>query len=247
MNALDTQTTIGQLVVERPARARIFERHGIDFCCGGKRPLAEACAKKSIDPETILREIAESDAAAAGALDAPIDWATEPLSDLVDHIVEIHHAYLREEMPRLSQFLDKLVEVHGGRHPELAVARDTFAALRQELESHMMKEECILFPSVKLLESSGGTAPLHCGSVENPIRVMILEHENAGDALETLRAVTNGYTPPADGCNTYRVTLDGLRELEADLHMHIHKENNILFPRAIELEASGSGSGSASG
>lgn len=238
MNALDTQVTIGQLVVERPARARIFERHGIDFCCGGKRSLAEACAKRSLDPETLLSELAESDAAAGAAFDPAIDWSKEPLSELVDHIVEIHHAYLREEMPRLSQFLSKLVEVHGQRHPELAVARSTFAGLRAELESHMMKEECILFPSIKMLESSGGTAQLHCGSVENPIRVMIMEHESAGDALEKLRSLTNGYTPPADGCNTYRVTLDGLRELEADLHMHIHKENNILFPRAIELEAS---------
>lgn len=238
MNELDTQTTVGELVTERPARARVFENHGIDFCCGGKLTLSEACARKKVDVDGVVRELAEVDAA-AGEEPAAVDWSAAPLADLIDHIVQTHHEFLRKEMPRLTDFLAKVVEVHGERHPDLKKVKAIFSGMRQELESHMMKEEQILFPCIRMLEESGGASRLPFGTVENPIRMMILEHENAGDALERLRALTNGYTPPEDACNTYRVTLDGLKALEADLHIHIHKENNILFPRAIELEAAG--------
>lgn len=238
MNALDTQTTVGALVTERPARARVFESHGIDFCCGGKVKLSEACARKKIDVDQVVRELAEADAA---ALEEPsaVDWSAASLADLIDHIIQTHHEYLRKEMPRLTEYIAKVVEVHGDRHPDLKKVKSIFSGMRQELEAHMMKEEQILFPCIRMLEESAGVAQLPFGTVENPIRMMILEHENAGDALERLRSLTNGYTPPEDACNTYRATLDGLKALEADLHIHIHKENNILFPRAIELEAAG--------
>jgi len=235
MNTLETTTTVGQLVAERPSRSRVFERHGIDFCCGGGQTLAEACSKRGLDPNQILSELEDADASTAETEIA--DWSSAPLADLIDHILGTHHAYLRNELPRLSAMVLKVAEVHGERHPELARVQSIFATLRQELVSHMMKEEQILFPGIKMLEGTADDIAVPFCGVQGPVRVMILEHENAGDALGQLRALTGDYTAPDDGCNTYRAMLDGLRELEADLHMHIHKENNILFPRALELES----------
>jgi len=234
MNTLDAQTTVGELVVEQPGRARVFERHGIDFCCGGKTPLSDACAKKSIDIEQIIGELNAADKAPATRDEA--DWSKASLSNLIDHIVDTHHAYLVLELPRLSAIVAKVAEVHGERHPELAQVRSTYEALREELESHMMKEEHILFPAIRMMEQSGGGGGLPFGSINNPIHMMEFEHDSAGRALAQLRALTHDFTTPADGCNTYRAMLHGLERLEADLHLHIHKENNILFPRAAALE-----------
>ncbi len=234
MNTLDVQTTVGDLVAEQPGRARVFERHGIDFCCGGKTSLSEACAKKNIDVGQIVAEL--NDADQAGATHDDANWSKASLSDLIDHIVKTHHAYLAEELPRLSPIIAKVVEVHSERHPELAQVQSTYEALREELESHMVKEEQILFPAIRMMERSGGATRLPFGSVNNPIRMMEFEHDSAGRALAQLRALTHDFTTPADGCNTYRAMVQSLERLEADLHLHIHKENNILFPRAVALE-----------
>ncbi|MEP0841441.1 MAG: iron-sulfur cluster repair di-iron protein [Phycisphaerae bacterium] len=234
MRSFDANATVGQLVAERPSRARVFERFEIDYCCGGKQPLAEACAERGLDPESVLAELRAADAAPHPS---ETDWTTAPLGDLCDHIVAAHHAYLRRELPRLEAMSEKVAEVHGRREPHLRELAAVFAALHEELDQHMAKEEQVLFPLVRLLESSTALPSFHCGSVANPIRVMEHEHDDAGAALTRMRRLTGGYAPPPEACNTYRALLDGLAELEADLHRHIHKENNILFPRAAALEA----------
>ncbi len=235
MITLDAQMTVGELVTERPSRSRVFEQLGIDYCCGGKVPLAQACAAKKLSVDQVLEQLQASDA--QGTQVADTDWSQAPLSELIDHIVDTHHRYLRRELPRLSGLVAKIRDVHGERHPHLRDVASTFAGLQAELDAHMMKEERILFPMIKQMEQAESRPEFHCGSVGNPIAVMEDEHDSAGRALERMRTLTDGFQPPADACNTYRATLDGLHELETDLHQHIHKENNILFPRAQRREA----------
>lgn len=234
MGTILPETTVGQLVAERPSRARVFQKFGIDFCCGGKRPLSEACAERGLEAQSVVEALEAADSAAPA--NEP-DWTTAPLTGLIANIVERHHVYLRNELPRLAGMAARVRDVHGPRHPELVELYEVYAGLKAELDMHMMKEERILFPLIEAMETSGLDAGFHCGSVQNPITVMEHEHDSAGHALEQLRALTGGYTPPPDACNTYRALLAGLAELESDLHEHIHKENNILFPRAAELEA----------
>jgi regulator of cell morphogenesis and NO signaling len=237
---------VGTIVAERIGRARLFERLGIDYCCQGRAPLAEACAARALDVGRVVEQIAESDAAdtAAGAGgEDRVDFAAMTASALADHVEATHHAYLRRELPRLTALIDKVAAAHGARHPELADLHGTFAGLRSELEQHMMKEERVLFPLVRRLEGATEPFPIFCGSVENPIRVMCHEHDDAGAALDRLRELSHGYQPPADACATYCTLYDGLAALEADLRRHIHKENNILFPKAAELEAALAGAG----
>ncbi len=234
-NDIDLKTRVGELVAERPGRSRVFERLGIDYCCSGTTPLDRACREKGLDVADVLREIAASDD------ETPehdqIDWRKVPLGDLADHIVGVHHGFLRRELPRLAALMEKLVAAHGARHAELAEVRDTVLSLKVELDSHMNKEERILFPFVKQLQTATVMPSFHCGSVNNPIFVMMHEHEHTGAALARLRSLTHGYRAPADACETYRATLAGLADLEADVHRHIHKENEILFPRARAAEA----------
>jgi regulator of cell morphogenesis and NO signaling len=235
MNVLDAQATVGQLVRERPSRARVFERFGIDYCCGGKRPLDEACRKEGLDLGLVLDALADPDPNPLGS--EAVDWSAVPMGELADHIEATHHVYLRHELPRLAGLLEKVVAAHGRNHHELWDVRVVFAGLKAELEEHMLKEERVLFPMVRQLERATTLPRFHCGSVGNPIVVMEHEHDAAGAALASLRTLTDGYTPPAGACNTYRALFDGLASLEADLHLHIHKENNILFPRARDAEA----------
>lgn len=228
--------TVGEMVVENPDRARVFEQFGIDYCCGGKIPLDEACAKRGVDIDAVLKALHQSQTNETP--ESQKDWSQESMTSLVDHIITTHHNYLREEFPRLTKMTERVAQVHGERHTELPKVRDAFAALRDELDQHMQKEEMILFPMIKQLDTGEASAASHCGSIENPIRMMEHEHDNAGDGLETLRELTDGFAIPDDACNTYRVMLNSLATLEADLHQHIHKENNILFPRAIAAEKS---------
>ncbi len=235
MTEITPGMAVGHLVAERPSRARVFERFGIDYCCGGKRALGDVCAEQGLDTQRIVAALLEAESALA-AVDET-DWTRAALSDLIEHILETHHAYLQRELPRLVEMTANVHAVHGERHPELAEVRQTLDGLKAELDVHRMKEEQILFPMIRSMESTQAVEAVHCGTVQNPIRVMEDEHEAAGAALARMRALTNDFTSPEDGCNTYRAMVDGLAELEADLHQHIHKENNILFPRAIELEA----------
>lgn len=232
MESAILETTVGQLVAERPGRSRTFERLGIDYCCGGKKSLARACSESKLDPENVVQELAAEE-------QIPLDerdWLTAPISDLCDHIQSTHHAYLKRELPRLADLAYKVANAHGGSDPRLGELVDVLGAFRLDLQSHMGKEEMVLFPLIRQLDGAIEAPRSHCGSVNNPIRVMMLEHGDAGTALEQMRRLTDGFTPPATACNTYRALLDGLHELELDMHLHVHKENSILFPRAIEAE-----------
>jgi regulator of cell morphogenesis and NO signaling len=225
-------STIGQLVTERPARARIFETFGIDYCCGGKKPLAQAIAEKGLDAKTVLGVL---EALEAQGPEVERDWSAATMTELADHIEHTHHAYLKRELPRLEFLVNKVSSRHGEQRPELVELAKVFLNFQEELQSHMRKEEAILFPICRKLDT--GSAPSSCGSVNNPIAVMVREHDDAGDAMNRMRALTDDYTPPPDACNTYRALFDGLRQLELDMHRHVHKENSILFPLAVEIEA----------
>ena len=235
MNELEIQT-VGQMVVERPQRSRVFDRLRIDYCCGGKRTLEEACAKRGLDLKAVLAELEAFDAEANTQPDA-VRPANLTMTELADDIERTHHAYLREELPRLGDLVKKVSAVHGQAHPWLTGLTSVYAELVAELEPHMLKEEQILFPLIRELDQPATAPSFHCGSVGNPIRMMELEHQNAGAALDRMREMTTDYEIPEGACNSFRAMLSGLEHLEADLHLHIHKENEILFPKASEMEA----------
>jgi regulator of cell morphogenesis and NO signaling len=208
-------------------------KHGIDFCCGGKIAVTEACVRKGLDPALLLAEIDQ-------AIQAPedrTDWLAAPLAALIDHILDTHHAYMKTQLPRVEAMLAKVVQAHSDRHGEMlrAVAA-VYGLMKTELDGHLLKEEMVLFPLVRALDGGAQAESFHCGSVQNPIRVMWMEHDSAGEALVQLRRLTGDYLPPEDACNTFRALYFELAEMERDLHRHIHLENNILFPRAIALE-----------
>jgi regulator of cell morphogenesis and NO signaling len=219
------QKHVAEIVAEMPAAARLFERYKIDYCCGGRRPVGEACAEKGVS----LDEIRAGLEAIAAPADDSRDWSRATLGQLISHILAKHHSFLEEELPRLDQLLTKIVNK---RYHQLAPALEIFLGLKAELDQHLLKEETILFPRIRRLEE----AP---GMVRDAIRRMEMEHDSAGNALRQLRAATNHYEVPEGVCNTYRAVMASLEELEADLHMHIHLENNVLFPRAAVLENPG--------
>jgi regulator of cell morphogenesis and NO signaling len=221
--------TLAELVTADPSTARVLERHGLDYCCGGRRSLRAACEERGIDAGSLLAELGE-----LGAGPAP-DWASMGPAELVEHLESTHHRYLHEELPLLSALAEKVVGVHGGRHPELAEVRGTYEELRADLEPHLMKEERVLFPMIRELVAAGETPELHCGSIANPIGVMLMEHDRAGELLAHLRRSTDTYRPPEDACNSYRVLYSRLAQLEGDVHLHVHKENNLLFPAVLAL------------
>ncbi len=236
----DLHTTVGEWVRQNPATSRVFENLGIDYCCGGKIPLETACNTKGLDTSDVLRQLTEAD---GRAREANADGMG--LTELADHIEATHHAFLREELPRLDSMARKVAAVHGEQEPRLREVRDVFSACMEELVSHMNKEEQVLFPMIRELEAASGPVRFHCGSLANPIRMMEHEHDDAGDALKRISQLTDGYTPPDWACTTYRAMLDALRSFELDMHTHVHKENSILFPKAIKLEAERNGSGVA--
>jgi regulator of cell morphogenesis and NO signaling len=231
MAAVSGDARVADLVLERPSRSRVFERFGIDYCCGGEKVLAVACTDHGVDLGAVARALDDPGPAEAD----DVDWRDRPVSELCEHIVSHHHAYLREELPPLRLLVDKVAAAHGDAHPELLGVRATFAELADELEQHMVKEEQVLFPACVALERGVG-AGFAFGSVENPIGVMLHEHDEVAAGLAGLRALTHGYECPADACASYRSMLDRLHALEVDTHRHVHEENNILFPRAIDLE-----------
>jgi regulator of cell morphogenesis and NO signaling len=235
MNTIETQTTVGEVVRSRPSLSRVFEDEDIDYCCGGKKSLEEVCREKELDLQELLARLEEY--AENSEEQSSFDPASMSLTDLLDHIEQSHHTYLRSELPRLDKITEKVASVHGEKDSRLLQVRRTFLDLSAELSSHMMKEEQILFPMVRQLEGSEEAPMFHCGALANPIRQMEVEHDGAGFALKTLRNLTDSYVPPEWACNTYRAMLDALAQLERDLHQHIHKENNVLFPRVLEKES----------
>ena len=231
-----TNKTIGEIVAEDFRTAAIFKKHGIDFCCRGGRTIQEACEKKKVMEQQLIDELS---ALPSGKGDN-VDVSSWPLDLLANYIVKIHHEYVREKTPMLLQFLDKLCKVHGDRHPELFEVKALFIESAHDLGEHFQKEERVLFPFIeKLAQAAQSGTPLepsHFGTVENPIEMMKHDHTIEGDRFAKIAEMTQGYTPPVDACNTYKVTYAMLEEFENDLHRHIHLENNILFPKAIELE-----------
>lgn len=237
---LSADQVVRDIAIENPAAVRVFESLGIDYCCGGKRPLKEACERANIPVERAI-ELLEG----AGTELPPEDssrWKNAKLGDLSVHIVNQHHGYIRRETPRLETLARKVADKHGERNPELASIRDLFSAISQELSAHIMKEENLLFPYISRMELAAfaGTPlpPPFFGSVENPIARMLAEHDDAGELLGQIRKLSGGFHPPEEACPSYRALYHGLEEFERDLHQHIHLENNILFPRAVVLERS---------
>lgn len=236
---MNTEKTVRELAVENPHATRVFERFGIDYCCGGGRTLSSACAEKGVLVEEVQKAIATGIAAEVTRLTTQ-DWTRSDLSALIDHITATHHVYVRQETVRIQQMLAKVAAKHGAKHPEVIRIQEVFCALSEELTSHLMKEENILFPYIVQLEKATAAGlpkprPMF-GSVKSPIHMMELEHASAGEALRSLREDSNNYTAPADACATFQASYLALRAFEADLHQHIHLENNILFPKAIALE-----------
>lgn len=232
MPALSLDAPVADLVIHDPARARIFEQLGIDYCCGGNQSLADACRKQDLDPETVLRML---DAAAQPASDDEgIDWSNRSVQDLIDHITSTHHDYLRRELPRLTRLWTQVVHAHGSEFSWVERVRDLFQSLKADLERHMESEEEFVFPAIRTL-AEGRVLPDGSTLESRFLEQMESEHDEAGSALARLRELTNEYTPPEGACPKFRAAIDGLRELEADMHRHVHKENNILFPRARSL------------
>jgi regulator of cell morphogenesis and NO signaling len=245
MNAA-TEKTVRELALEQPGATRVFEKLGIDYCCGGNRSLQEACQSANLSLDDVLNSLAAAEHSPRQGARGPLgtgNWQTDRLAALIEHIKSTHHKYTREEIARLGPLFAKVCSVHGKNHPELLDMQSTFQALAQELTMHMMKEEMVLFPYLARMEAALNqkqpVSPAPFGSVANPVAAMEHEHDSAGNALRTLRQASNGFTAPADACISYQTLYKALSDFEADLHQHIHLENNILFPRAVALEQNG--------
>jgi regulator of cell morphogenesis and NO signaling len=233
---LQATQTVRELVTANPAAARVFEKFGIDYCCGGNKSLTEACLAAKVRAEDV-----------AAALEKPEpkcderDWRKASLAELADYIVSKHHGFTREEIQRLEPLISKVVSAHGQNHQELRQIQRFFGGLAEEMTMHMMKEEHMLFPYIKDLEEAAKRhsrlAPPMFGTVRNPVRMMMEEHDSSGQVLHKMREITNGYVTPNDACVSYQTLYGALEAFEQDLHQHIHLENNILFPRAVQLEA----------
>jgi regulator of cell morphogenesis and NO signaling len=234
-----TKKTVKDLALENPASTRVFEKLGIDYCCGGNKSLEQACREANLAMDQVLTLLEKSQPATRAA-PADRDWQEASLSDLIAHITSTHHAYTRTEIARLGPLFDKVCSVHGKNHPELLQVQASFRGLAQELTTHMMKEEMVLFPYIMRMEKAvtqgEPVLPPPFGSVRNPVSMMEHEHDSAGNALRAMRSASGGYAPAPDACVSYQTLYQALADFEADLHQHIHLENNILFPRAIAME-----------
>ena len=230
-NDIGIEMTLGAIVTSHPSLARELERRKLDYCCGGAVTLGQACREAGLDAVLVAGELASS----IGD-EGPASWAHLDVDDLVEHLVETHHRYLWDELPRLEALLDTVVEVHGDRHPELHEIAACFRAIRADIEPHLVKEERVLFPAIRQLASAPTAPTFGFGSIGNPISAMLRDHDELGTLLQDLRTSTGDYAVPDDGCASYRALFDGLAQLEADTHLHVHKENNVLFPRVVVLE-----------
>ncbi len=236
MMNINVATTVRDLAVMMPGATRVFERLGIDYCCGGNRTLADACVKAKIPVEEVTASLTQAELPA----DELHDWQAASMTALIHYIVEKHHSFTKQELPRLEKLLHKVCAVHRELHPELLQLKATFLHLKEELEPHMLKEEEVLFPYLTNLEEAiVHQSPLPSaffGTVQNPVRMMNIEHDAAGELLAEMRQLTSDYTVPPGACMSYQALYQALTELEADLHQHIHLENNLLFPKALATE-----------
>ena len=237
MNTSLSSLSLAQIVNSNHKAASVFEKYHLDFCCKGKRSLEQACTEQQLTVSQITGEL--ENVFANESSTSTIDFDKMNLAQLSDYIVQTHHAYVKNEMPQIYAYLQKVSSKHGERHPELYKIFQTFAAVKEEMEGHMKKEELVLFPRIKELQkmSDGENANLQLNItyVQSPITVMEQEHDHAGTLLNDIRNFSNDYTPPQDACTTYRLCFAALKAFELDLHEHVHLENNILFPKAIGL------------
>jgi regulator of cell morphogenesis and NO signaling len=225
--------TIARILKASPETSRVFEKAGMDYCCGGGVSLEAACEERGLDAAALLNEL-EACAGIDGASGENVSALS--LTRLADHIESTHHAYLRAELPRLLAMTEKVAMVHSGKNPRLLRVHETFALLARELSEHLDKEEQILFPMVRQLDNGGEAPAFHCGSVANPVAQMEREHDEAEASISELRALTDGYVPPKWACGTYRAMLSGLARFDGDMLIHIYKESTMLFPRAVFRE-----------
>lgn len=228
--------TVAELVTKNIKTAHVFKKYGIDFCCGGGISIEKACENKEIDFSKLEEELLAADAPVAKNL----NYDSWELDFLTDHIVNVHHSYVEESIPLLIQYTARVAKVHGEHHPEVVEIEKLFHQVAGELVTHLKKEEIILFPFIKkMVKAEKENICLETpgfGTAENPIKMMEAEHEDAGDILKEIARLSNNYIPPEGACNTYRAMYAKLDEFEQDLHLHIHLENNILFPKALKLE-----------
>lgn len=234
----ESDETLGQIAAKDLRKAQILKKYGLDFCCGGKKTVKEACAQKGLDVTKIEQELQQADKLAATG--RPLPYNEWNLDFLADYIVNTHHTYVRKNLPDLRTYSEKVARVHGARHPELVKVFELVEMIQAEMTAHMMKEERILFPYIKTLVAAKNNNETVSGSpfgtVQNPINLMEMEHEMVGKNLEEIRNITNDYQLPEDACASYNLLFRLLNEFEDDLHLHIHLENNILFPKALQLE-----------
>ncbi len=230
----DETKTIGELVAEKPARSRFFEQLNIDYCCGGRQPILLACQEAHLDVQQVLSDLQKFDDETATNQSSEVTWLDASITQLIHHIVNVHHQFLKEELPRVHQLAEKVARVHGKNHTELLRIYELVQALRNDLDNHLEKEETVLFPYCQSLDEAKTLPEIHCGHVSNPVSVMVREHEDAGKILKELRELTQNFQPPEDACNTYRALFESLERIESDIHQHIHKENNILFPKVLK-------------
>lgn len=236
---INTSDTLKDITIAIPGATRVFEKLNIDYCCKGNRSLVEACSSANVQVETVVQSLELAREANASNAQGR-NWSKESLNELTRFIVDTHHLFTREELERLEKLADKVCSVHGQRHPHLLQLRTLVQSLSGDLIPHMLKEEQVLFPYIGAVEAAvrenRPIPPAFFLTVRNPVRMMMLDHENAGQILEEIRSVTRNFTLPVDACATFEALYESLQDLEADLHQHIHLENNILFPRAIEIE-----------
>jgi regulator of cell morphogenesis and NO signaling len=234
MKTMDRTETLAELVAANPARAIAMERLGLDYCCGGNEHFNAACARSGLDPDAVAEQLD-----AAPVLDDTHACAEMTTVELLAHLLVSHHGYLHEELPALDALAAKVVDAHGERHPELRHVHELITLLTEDLEPHLMKEERVLFPAIERLIA--GAAEFPFGSINNPIRMMGIEHDRAGELLAQLREATDDYAVPADGCASYRSLYERLAFLDHDTRLHIFEENHLLFPKASALEAGSAG------
>jgi regulator of cell morphogenesis and NO signaling len=232
-----TTMTIKDIVTDNFQTAAVFEKYSLDFCCRGGKTINEACTEKGIAADTVISDLVKIGGTHQSADDK---YSSLPLNELVEHIITTHHAYVKQMIPVIYTHTQKVKKVHGENHPEVVEIADHFEIVAADLQQHMHKEEQMLFPYILSLLNAQTTgsvvSPSPFGSVKNPIRMMEQEHQAAGDEMYGIRSLSSGYTPPEDACTTFRVSYQELQEFEKDLHQHVHLENNILFPKAVQLE-----------
>ena len=234
MSRLDKHNTINDWVKEKMIRTEVFQELDIDSCCGGEQTLQDACLEKGLDSDAVMERLSRVDGEKA---DCPTtDWTSLPLQELVDHIESTHHAFLHRAIPSLSGLVEKVAQAHGERHPTLMQLQSAVCELFSDLQSHLIKEERVLFPMIRNMNTEAPAGEFSCTSFQGPVSVMRYEHDVAKRLLEKIHRLTDNYKMPSDGCETYRQMLDGLKEFELDLHTHIHKENDILFPGIQDLD-----------